>query len=95
MSWRSCSAADASSSGGRCARVEVGHDRPIVDLVLVVLVIVVVVIVVFLGVGTLHLELGQEVVALLGRDVDRGRQAIVADIDETVVAFQLERDRLD
>ena len=53
--------------------------------------IVVVIVVVVLVVGVVDLELGQEVVALLGRDVDRGRQAVVADVDEAVVALELDR----
>ena len=56
--------------------------------------IVVVIVVVFLGVGEVDLELGQEVLGLVGRDVDRGDQPVVADVDEAVVALELDGDRL-
>jgi hypothetical protein len=63
--------------------IEVGHDRPEVAPGLVVIVPVVIVLVIKVGA-----KVGQEVVSLVGRYVDRSREAIVTHKHETIVALQ-------
>src|SRR5260221_2370868 len=99
--WRSSSAAEpraASQPVGRsvqsvAVRIEVCQDRAIVDPLGLGFVVVIIVIVV--GVGQLDLELGQEVAIFLGRDIDRGGQRGVADVDGNVLALELDGDGLD
>src|SRR3954449_3941682 len=42
-----------------------------------------------------RIEIREEVLLLVARDVDRGGQPVVVDRDEPVVSLELERDRLD
>ena len=73
-------------------RVEVDEDR--LEVGAGVLLVVVVVIIVLLRVGEFDLEVGEEVLLLHDRDIDRRRQAVIADVDEAVVPLELDGDRL-
>jgi ribosome-binding ATPase len=73
-------------------RVEVGEDRAEVASQRRALVVRLVVVILVVKVG---LELGEEVVGLLGRHIHRRHQPVVADIHEAVVALEDHGDRLD
>ena len=72
--------------------VEVRADRHVVGVGPAVSVSVVLVIVLVVEVAV---DLGQEVVVFLFRDVDRGAQPVVGDVQEAVLALEHGRDRLD
>src|SRR3954471_18261931 len=90
-SWRSSSRADPSVQAA--ARIELDDDRLVVEVLL--LVVIIVIVIVLFGVG--HLDLGprEEVLRVIGADVDRSNEGVVADEDEAVFALELHGDRLD
>src|SRR4051794_37919694 len=89
-SWRSSSRADPSVQAA--ARIELDDDRLVVEVLLLV---VIVIVIVLFGVGHLDLGPGEEVLRVIGADVDRSDEGVVPDEDEAVFALELHGDRLD
>src|SRR3954451_9928510 len=88
-SSRSSSRADPSVQAA--ARIELDDDRLVVEVLLLVVIIVIV----LFGVGHLDRGPGEEVLRVIGADVDRSNEGVVADEDEAVFALELHGDRLD